>query len=175
VYGILRVIGMEKSTRICFQTTSEISNILDSIAENEKLSVSEVVDSIINRYLKDAKECQVIKQNHRRFERKKVALPAFIGDPRWKRRDFEAITMLDISIGGIGFAVPKGTKLEIRNNSVSGSDNFIIIFSLPNNHWPINVKISPQRVFESEEKVQVGAALVNPDFHAYSALQKYLM
>ena len=164
---------MEKSTKICFQTTSEISNILDSIAENEKLSVSEVVDSIINQYLKDDKKSQGIKQNHRRFERKRVALPAYIGDPRWQRSDFEAITILDVSIGGIGFAVPKGTKLEIRSDS--DSDNFIIIFSLPNNHWPINVQISPQRVFESADKVQVGAALVNPDFHAYSALQKYLM
>ena len=166
---------MEKSTKICFQTTSEISNILDSIAENEKLSVSEVVDSIINRYLKDDKESQGIKQNHRRFERKKVALPAYIGDPRWQRCDFEAITILDVSIGGIRFAVPKGTKLEIRNDSDSDSDNFIIILRLPNYHWPINVQISPQRVFESTEEVQVGAALVNPDFHAYSALQKYLM
>lgn len=164
---------MEKGTIICFQTTSEISNTLDSIAENEKLSVSEVVDSIINRYLKDDKQSQGIKQNHRRFERKKVDLPAYIGNPRWQRRDFEAINILDVSIGGIRFAVPKGTKLEIRNDS--GSDNFIIIFSLPNYHWPINVQISPQRVFESTEEVQVGAALVNPDFHAYSALQKYLM
>ena len=164
---------MEKSTKICFQTTSEISNILDSIAENEKLSVSEVVDSIINQYLKDDKKSQGIKQNHRRFERKRVALPAYIGDPRWQRSDFEAITILDVSIGGISFAVPKGTKLEIREGS--DSDNFIIIFRLPNYHWPISVQISPKRVFESTEEVQVGAALVNPDFHAYSALQKYLM
>jgi hypothetical protein len=138
---------MEKSTRICFQTTSEISNILDSIAENEKLSVSEVVNSIINEYLKGDKNSQGIKQNHRRFKRKKVALPAYIGDPRWQRSDFEAITILDVSI----------------------------IFRLPDNHWPINVQISPQRVLESTKEVQVGAALVNPDFHAYSALQKYLM
>jgi hypothetical protein len=166
---------MENGTRICFQTTSEISNTLESIAENKKLSVSEVVDSIINRYLKDDKESQDIKQNHRRFERKKVGLPAYIGDSRWQRCDFEAITILDVSIGGIRFAVPKGTKLEIRNGSNSDSDNLIIIFHLPNYHWPINVQISPQRVFESTEEVQVGAALVNPDFHAYSALQKYLM
>jgi len=166
---------MEKSTRICFQTTSEISNILGSIAENEKLSVSEVVNSIINRYLKDDKESQGIKQNHRRFERKKVGLPAYIGDPRWQRQDFEPITILDVSIGGIGFAVPKGTKLEIRNDSESDPDNFIIFFRLPNCPWPIKVQISPQRVLESAEEVQVGAALVNPDFHVYSALQKYLM
>jgi len=164
---------MEKDTRICFQTTSEISHALDKIAEDEKLSVSDVVDSIIVRYLKSDKEPQGIKQNHRRFERKKVGLPAYIGDPRWQRRNFEAVTILDVSIGGIKFAFPKGTKLEIREDS--DSDNFIIIFRIPNYHWPISVQISPKRVCKSTEEVQVGAALVNPDFHAYSALQKYLM
>ncbi|RPH48216.1 MAG: hypothetical protein EHM85_17750 [Desulfobacteraceae bacterium] len=164
---------MEKGTKICFQTTLEISNALDKIAEDEKLSVSDVVDSIINRYLKDDKESQGIKQNYRRFERKKVGLPAYIGDPKWQRRDFEAITILDVSIGGIRFAVPKETKMEIGNDS--DSDKFIVIFRLPNYHWPLKVQISPQRVFESTEEVQVGAALVNPDFYAYSALQKYLM
>jgi hypothetical protein len=166
---------MEKDIGICFQTTSEISNALDKIAENEKRSVSEVIDSIITRYLKDDKGSQGIKPDRRRFERKKVDLQAYIGDPRWQRSDFEAITIVDISIGGIGFAVPKGTKLEIRNHSDSSSDNFNIIFSLPNNHWPISLQISPQRVFESTKEVLVGAALVNPDFHAYSALHKHLM
>jgi hypothetical protein len=173
----MRVIEMEKGTTICFQTTSEISNALNKIAEDENLSVSEVVDSIINRYLEDDKEPQGTSQNRRRFERKAVGLPAYIGDPRWQRRDFEAITILDVSIGGIRFAMPKGTKLEIRNDSAndSDSDKFIIIFRLPNYHWPINVQISPQRILESTEEVQVAAALVNPDFYAYSALQKYLI
>jgi hypothetical protein len=163
----------EKDTRICFQTTSEISNTLDSIAEDEKLSVPEVVDAIINRYLKEDKESQGPKKNHRRFERKKVDLLAHIGDPQWQRCDFEEIKIMDISIGGIRFAAPKGTKLEIMNDSVPNKLN--IIFHLPNNHWPINMQISPQRVSESRNEVQVGAALVNPDYHAYSALQKYLM
>jgi hypothetical protein len=166
---------MEKDIRICFQTTSAINNALEKIAEDEKLSVSEVIDSIITRYLEDDQESEGLKRNHRRFERKKVGLQAYIGDPRWQRLDFEAITIVDISIGGIGFAVPKGTKLEIRNDSDSSSDNFNIIFRLPTDHWPISLQISPQRVSESMDEVQVGAALVNPDFHAYSALHKYLM
>jgi hypothetical protein len=166
---------MEKSLTICFQTTSEINNALNEIAEDEKLSVSEVVDNIINRYLTYGNEFQGIKQNQRRFERKKVDLSAYIGDPRWQRCDFEAIKILDISIGDIRFAVHKGTKLEIQKGSDSKTDKFIIILRLPNYHWPINVQIAPQRTLETTEEVQVGAALVNPDFHAYSALQKYMM
>jgi hypothetical protein len=164
---------MEKNSTICFNTTSDINNALNEIAEDEKLSVPEVVDAIINRYIKEDKEFLGPKKNRRRFERKKVGVPAFIGDPRWQRRDYEEITILDVSIGGIRFAAPKGTKLEIMNDSVPNKLN--IIFRLPNNHWPISMQISPQRVSESMNEVQVGAALVNPDYHAYSALQKYLM
>jgi hypothetical protein len=168
------MIEMEKDTTVCFQTTSDNSVALEKIAEDEKLSVSEVVDTIINRYLKDDDGLQEPKQDHRRFERKKVDLPAYIGDPRWQRHDFKPVTILDISIGGIKFAIPRGTNLEIQNSSKSDEDKFIIIFRLPNHHWPINVQIAPQRVFESTEEVEIGAALVNPDFHAYSALQQYI-
>jgi len=165
---------MDKETTVCFQTTSEISNALDKIAEDKKLNVSEVVDIIVNSHIKESDESQVIKKNCRRFERKKVDLPAYIGDPRWQRHDFQAINILDISIGGIKFAVPKGTKLEIQKNSDNDTDNFIIIFRLPNYNWPIKVQIAPQRVSESTEEVQIGADLVNPDFHAYSAIQQYM-
>ncbi|NPU86432.1 MAG: PilZ domain-containing protein [Syntrophaceae bacterium] len=168
-------IEMEKGITVCFQITLEISNALDKIAKYEKRSVSEVVGLIIDHYLKENKEFQGIKQNRRRFERKKVDLPAYIGDPRWQRSDFEAITIMDISIGGIRFSIPKGTKLEIQRNSDSDTEKFSIIFRLPNYYWPINVEIAPQRVIESSEEFQVGAALVNPDFHAYSALQKYMI
>lgn len=166
---------MENETTICFQTTSKISNALDKIAEDEKLSVSEVVDIIINSYFKDNKEFKEIKQNRRRFERKKVEIPAYIGDPRWQRRDFEAVTITDISIGGIRFAVPKNTKLEIQKDRLSNTEKYIIIFSLPNYHCPVNVQIAPQQVYLHYEDVQIGAALVNPDFQAYTALQKYMI
>ncbi len=165
---------MDKGNTICFQTTSEISNALDKIAGDEKVSVSELVNIIIYRHLKGDKEYQEFKQNRRRFERKKVHLPAYVGDTRWQRTDFEAITIMDISIGGIRFTVPKGSKLEIQNADDSGTEKLTIIFRLPNYHWPIHVRIDPQHVYKSAKDVQIGATLVNPDFHAYSALQNYI-
>jgi hypothetical protein len=167
---------MGKDIRIDFQTTSEINNALNKLARDKKLSVSEVIDSIITQYLKNgSKESQGIKQDHRRFERKKVDLRAHIGDPRWQPRDFEAVTIMDISFGGIGFSVPKGTKLEIGKKSDGSPNTFSIIFRLPDSDWPIRVQISPQRVFESTEQIQVGAALVNTNFYACAVLQKYLI
>ncbi len=110
--------------------------------------------------------------NRRRFERKKVSIPAYIGYTRWQPHDFVAGTMLDISLGGIRLSIPKGTKVEIQN--VSETDELSIIFSIPTSLWPISMKINPQRIFESAEEVQVGASLINTNFQAYSALQKYL-
>jgi len=166
-------IEMKKDSTICFQTSSEIKSFLEKIAEKESQSISSVVESIIYDYLKNDKAVEGIFQNRRRFERKTVSIPVYIGDIRWQRRDFVAGTILDISLGGIKMSIPKGTNVEIQN--ISETDNLSIIFRVPDSHWPIKVKISPQRIFESAEEVQLGAALINPDFHAYSALQKYLI
>ncbi|MBU4011462.1 MAG: hypothetical protein KJ882_11935, partial [Proteobacteria bacterium] len=75
----------------------------------------------------------------------------------------------------IRFAVPKNTKLEIQKDRLSNTEKYIIIFSLPNYHCPVNVQIAPQQVYLHYEDVQIGAALVNPDFQAYTALQKYMI
>ena len=164
---------MNKDNTICFQASPEIKSFLEKIAEKESRSVSSVVKSIIYHYFNKDKVVEGIFQNRRRFERKKVSIPAYIGDLRWQRHDFVTGTILDISLGGIQMSIPKGTKVEIQN--VSETDKFSIIFHIPNYHWPINVEICSQWVFESAEEVQFGAALMNPDFHAYSALQKYLI
>ena len=166
---------MEKNTTICFKTTPEMNNALNRVAEDEKRSVSEVVDDIITHYLTDRNVFQVRKRDRRRYERKKVNLSAHIGDPRWQRCDFQAIKMVDISIGGVGFVVPQGAKREILKNSDSTMDKIIMIFRLPTHYWPVSVQIAPQRILEYTDEIMVGATLVNPDFHAYSALQKYMM
>jgi len=166
---------MDKETTVCFQTTSEISNALEKIAAEENLSISEVVNIIINRHIKADEEFTGARKNRRRVDRKKVDIPAYLGDPRWQRHDFEAVHIEDISIAGIRFTLPKGTKLEVHPNSEQEKDKFIIIFRLPNYNWPIKVQIAPQRVCEFSEAVEVGAVLVDPDFHAYTAIQKYMI
>ena len=164
---------MKKDNTICFQTSSEIKSSLEKIAEKERQSVSSVVESIIYHYLKNNKAVEGIFQNRRRFERKKVSIPAYIGYTRWQSDDFVAGTILEISLGGIKMSIPKGTEMEIQN--VSKTDEISVIFRIPSCHWPISVKINPRGVYESAEEVQFGASLINPNFQAYSALQKYLM
>jgi hypothetical protein len=163
---------MEKDITICFQTTSEISNALERIAREKSESLSSVVESIIYHYLQDNKEFKDIYQNRRRLERKNVCLPAFVGDPRWQRHDFEEGTILDISFGGIRLSVPKGTKIEITSDDTK---EFRVNFALAGCLWPINLKCYPQRISELEDEVLIGATIVDPDFYTYTAMQKYLI
>jgi hypothetical protein len=163
---------MKKET-ICFQTSSEIRSSLEKIAGKEGQSVSSVVESIIHHYLQNDQAVEGIFQNRRRFERKKISIPAYIGDTRWQRDDFVEGTLLDLSIGGIRVSIPKGTKVDVRN--IGETDELSVIFRIPSCYWPIHVKISPEEVIESADEVQIGASLIHPDFQAYSALQKYLM
>ena len=164
---------MVKDSTISFQTSSEIRHYLEKLAEQEKQSVPLVVESIIYSHLKDNKALEGIFQSRRRSERMKVDLPAFIGDSRWQRREFIEAKITDLSFGGIRFLAPKGTRLVIESDSETAE--FKVIFTLPNNFWPINVKFHPRWVSESEEEDHVGAAFVNPDFYACTTLQKYLI
>ena len=163
---------MEKDTTICFQTSFHVNKLLEDIAAERKTTVSSVVDDIVRSHFKESKESDKPEHDRRRFERKVVDLSAYLGNSNWQRREFEAITILDISIGGVKFSIPKGTKLEIKTGCEI--DKFIIIFRLPNYSWPISIEISPQRIFETEHEIQIGAALLNPDYCAYTALQSFL-
>ena len=165
--------NMGKESTICFKTNSEMKSALEKIAEEEQRNVSSIVEAIVFQYLKSNKGFKGIIQNRRRFDRKKVSLTAYIGDPRWQRRDFEKGNILDVSLGGVRFSVPKGTKLEILPDCKA--TEYSVIFTIPNNPWLTKVNCRFQQVVESEEAVQVGAAFVSPDFSTYSALQKYLI
>jgi hypothetical protein len=163
----------EKSSIIYFQTTSEIQGALEHIAAEKNQSVSAIIESIVGQYLKDHKVIKDIAPSRRRLERKHARLQAYIGDPRWQRKDFEHGTILDISLLGIRLSVPKGTTLEIPEDGKTSE--FCIIFSLPEHHWPIQLKCLPKWVVESEEDIQLGVELLNHDIYAFKALQKYVI
>jgi hypothetical protein len=110
-------------------------------------------------------------QDRRRSERRQVTLSALIGDAHSDPRDFETGTVVDISLGGINFCVPKGTTIELRTDD---TNKISVLFTLPNNHCRTNVICSPQRVFESEDKVQIGATILNPDYFFTKSLHNIM-
>jgi hypothetical protein len=126
------------------------------------------------------KDISRVKDNHavtgidpdrRSSERRKVSLPAFIGDAHSDTRIFEMGTVLDISLGGIRFSVPNETTIALRTDG--DTDELSVIFTLPSNHWRTNVICRPQRILESANNIQVGASVLNPDYFYTKALHVY--
>lgn len=108
----------------------------------------------------------------RRFNRKQARLPVSIGKVRLKTEELVAGIILDISIGGVHFTIPKGANLEIPPDSES--TEFSISFTLPGNLLPINVKCRVKRVIENAEDVHIGAAFVDSAFSNHQVLQQSL-
>lgn len=164
---------MASDNTISFQTDSDTVSALEKIAREGGQNVSAVVESIVRHYLKDNRDCRGLHQNRRCLERKKVRIPAFIGDPRWQRKNFESCSILDISFGGVLVSVPKGTKIEFENDG--SSREVRIIFTLEDCPWPVNLKCHLKRVNEADDEVRMGATLVDPDFHTFTTLQRHLI
>ncbi len=168
----LRYDIMDKEVMISFQTTLAVSKALEAIAEEKQMSVSCLIDAILQKHLIENKRFEDHALDRRRTPRKTVSLSAYLGDSNWQRRDFQEIEILDLSINGVRFSLPKTASLQIINGKEI--DKYIIIFRLPDYSWPLNVQITPQRIFETDKEVQIGASLINPDYCTYTAMQQYL-
>lgn len=111
--------------------------------------------------------------NRRRFERKKVELTAYVGDPRWQRRNFKSVSIVDISVGGIQFTISTESHLNMQKED--DTVNFIVVFRLPNYSWPISLQIAPKRMLQYPHQICIGATFVKPDFNAVTALRHYMV
>jgi hypothetical protein len=164
---------MKKDITICFRTNSDIRNSLEKIAEEERQSLSSVIETILFNNLRERKALQSIEQERRKFTRKKVALPAFVGESSTDARGYQTGTIMDISLGGIRVAVPKGTVLEFQHDT--DEEEFHVIFTLPGQKRPISMKCKPCCVQDADEDRHVGASFVDSDFKSYRSLQQYLI
>ncbi len=164
--------NMEKESTLYFQTSLEIKSALETIAEKEHQNVSSIMESIVCKYLQSNQGVQVLSQNQRRSDRKKVKLTALIGKPQSRRQDFVKGDILDISLGGIRFSVPKEREMEILADNKTTECH--VMFTIPDTPWQTKVNCRFRRVLKSGDAVQVGAAFVNADFLTYAQLQKYL-
>jgi hypothetical protein len=164
---------MKKDITICFRTNMEIRNSLEKISTDDRQSLSSVIENMLYNYLKGRKALQGMTSDKRQFARKQVALPAFIAEAKADARGYQTGTIMDISLGGIRISVPKGTQLEIKADG--DATEFDIIFTLPYATRPLKMRCHPQRVFESEEDVQIGTAFVDADFRSYQTLQNFMI
>ena len=118
------------------------------------------------------KESDAKLKERRRLAREIFTLPVLIREANSGPDEYETGTVIDISISGIRFLVPKGTILGSKEHKESKELN--LIFTLPNERQPIKVTCQSKYLLATDEGVEIGAEFVDPDAQICQTLQKYL-
>jgi hypothetical protein len=68
---------MSKEITICFRTSDWLRNAFEAIAREERRSLSQVIELVLQDYVKDHHELPS-REEGRHFARKQTAIPAFV-------------------------------------------------------------------------------------------------
>jgi hypothetical protein len=127
-------------------------------------SLSSVIENILYDYV-ERRELKKVTEEKRRCPRKKVSAPALV-------TDLDGVvhvgTVNDISLGGLHISVPNNFQQELREESTIS-----VVFALPRSEEPLTMQCSPRYVRPGRQ-INIGASLVDTDFHSYQILQNYL-
>ncbi len=161
---------MSKSVTICFRTTEWMRSSLEALARKEKRSLSQVIEMILEDYLKEQSEL-TNQEERRQFSRKRATIPAFVKSSDSPGGDLHGAVILDISLGGLRISLPKEYVSEI--NEKPGDSRFETSFMLPDGEKPVRMTCKLRRVEPVNGNVYVGASFVDSELITYSQLQKY--
>jgi hypothetical protein len=164
---------MKKEITICFRTNEELRSALETVAREDRRSLSSAIELILTDYLKKNRDYpDRDQQERRRYPRKHVAIPAYV-----KTCDADTIqhgaVILDLSLGGMCVSVPKECVSKIYEGGEKS--HFETSFVLPAGSKPVKVICKLERVVPSNGNVHVGASFVDADFLNYQNLQQYLV
>ena len=158
---------IKKDITICFRTSPDVRNYVESIALQTRQSLSYIIESIIYQHHKQH-SCHTsmsIATERRRYSRKSVALPAlFSAAQPHQANGYDSGTVLDISLGGIRFAIPKKTNSEANQSDPLAE--YHVVFTLPEQHRSVAVRCKPMNVSDVSDEIHVGAAFVDADFNS---------
>jgi hypothetical protein len=164
---------VKKPITICFRTSEELRNALETVAREDRRSLSSVIELVLTDYLKMKRDFSDRDQiERRRYPRKQVTIPAYVevSDGGVTRH---GAVILDLSLGGMRVSVPKECVSKIYEKGKKS--HFETSFTLPSENKPVRVVCKPERVVPSNGNVYVGARFVDADFTAYQRLQQYLV
>ena len=164
---------MKKDITICFRTDNTIKNFLNEIATEERMSLSSVIEKILQIRLETIKDRRIVGGERRYYNRRQVSLPAFIIDSAPRDNAIQTAKVIDLSLGGVRITVPKEINLSICRDTEG--DQFHIIFTFPDVAHPIKMKCQPQRISDCGKELQIGASFVDADFKGYQDLQAHLL
>lgn len=164
---------MKKEITICFRTNEELRSALETVARDDRRSLSSAIELILTDYLKKNREfSDRDQQERRRYPRKHMAIPAYVRTSDLDTTQHGAV-ILDLSLGGMCVSVPKECVSKIYEGGEKSQ--FETSFVLPADSKPVKVVCKPERVVPANGNVYVGASFVDADFVNYQHLQQYLV
>lgn len=164
---------MKKNSIICFRVSKDLHEALAQIAQNEKRSLSSIIEIVLGHYVQEHKSLKSILKERRQYPRRGILAPVLIKQHDSGETKIDTGSITDISLGGVRIAIPRDAKCVISNDAQTCK--FEIIFTLPNENKLVYLTCESRRVFNDEESMHVGASFVDANFQSYKTLQKYLM
>ena len=164
---------MTKNVTICFRTNDDLRKAFKKISQQERRSISSVIENILYAHLKDGKALGQAKEEKRRYPRKALDAPALISELTPDSEDLIAGIISNMSIGGLQISIPSSYQYEIKEDTEN--TRISVVFTLPENKKPLTVQCVPQHVERSNDETAIGASFCDSDFASYQAIQSYLL
>ncbi len=154
-----------RDTVICFRTSEQLRKALEGISQNDRRSLSSVIENALYDYVSKSAPVKV-QEEKRRYPRKKISVPALVTGPDGV---VHAGMVNDISLGGLNLSMPNGSFQES-----DGEPKLSLVFALPQSEKPLTMQCSPRHV-RADAQTNMGLTLVDTDFQSYQTLQNYLV
>ena len=168
------IIKMKKDAVYSMRMNSRVRQALTRAAQKERRSVASLMDKIITDYL--AKEGFLTEAEfgaeRRKFDRKKVTVPA---KTVLKSEDNEQSVpgvLLDISMGGALLTYPKGS--DVHFSSTGQLPQFQLCFEGQGSDKQICLDCESRYMRDTGNEIQVGASFTNLNEEEAEKLSRYV-
>ena len=113
-----------------------------------------------------------ISDDRRAHQRNKITLPAMTIMENGSNGHTFPCVITDIAMGGGNVTYPKGSR--IKEELLTGKDQFRLLFKLPQNGVEINFQCDARRFVEVDKEIHIGAMINNPNPNDLMTLKTYL-
>lgn len=164
---------MAKNTTLCFRTALELKESLKSSAERKGMTLSAFIEQVLYEYIEHLEAFDGTEKERRRHLRKQAGIPVAVKATNGHGLKSYAGTIEDISLGGVGIAVPATFKNKVRD-APEGTD-LDIYFSLPGKKDYIHMRCSLARMLMlNGQEIHLGAAFQDIAPSTFNELKDFL-
>ena len=98
---------MKKNSIICFRVGKDLHEALAQIAQNEKRSLSSIIEIVLGHYVQEHKSLKSILKERRQYPRSVILAPVLIKQHDSGETKIDTGSITDISLGGVRIAIPR--------------------------------------------------------------------